>query len=107
MESRFQIVITTCADKESAHALALDLVAESLAACVNIVPGVESVYRWQGAVESDSEYLLWIKSTVSNYAAIERRIKALHTYELPEIIAVPITDGSAEYLAWVDSVQKS
>ncbi len=107
MESDCQIVITACPNKQVAHEVAHALIEESLAACVNIVPGVESVYRWQGAVESAGEYLLFIKSTVADYSAIERRIKSLHSYELPEIIAVPIREGSAEYLAWLHFAHKS
>ncbi len=74
-----------------------------MAACVNIVPQIQSVYLWQGSVQSDAEYLLVIKSSADNFTAIETQIKALHSYELPEIIAVPIIDGSAEYLAWLST----
>ena len=99
-----QIVLTTCPDSETAGALARSLVSEALAACVNILPAAQSVYSWKGKIESANEHVLLIKSHVRNYAAIEARIKAL--YELPEIVAVPIVTGLAEYLAWVSDPRK-
>jgi periplasmic divalent cation tolerance protein len=107
MKVIYQAVITTCNNAEQARGIAHALVEESLAACVNIVPQVQSVYLWQGSVQSDAEYLLVIKSRADKFAAIEARIKALHSYELPEIIAVPIMNGSAEYLAWLGAQGKS
>jgi periplasmic divalent cation tolerance protein len=107
MKVYYQVVLTTCANAEQAKAIAHALVEESLAACVNVVPQIQSVYLWQGSVQSDAEYLLVIKSSADKFAAIETRIKALHSYELPEIIAVPIIDGSAEYLAWLGAPDKS
>jgi len=92
----------TCPDGDSARAIANALVDEGLAACVGILPGVQSVYRWQGRRESAREHLLTIKTRRDAYAALERAIVALHPYELPEIIAVPITQGLAGYLAWID-----
>jgi periplasmic divalent cation tolerance protein len=79
------------------------LVEAHLAACVNILPGLRSVYLWQGEIEAAQEQLLLIKSAQSQYAAIESAIKTLHPYQLPEIIALPIQQGSAEYLQWIDS----
>ncbi len=101
MTVSYQIVLTTCADAEQSQAVARALVEERLAACVNIIPQVQSVYLWRGSLQSDAEYLLVIKSRADKFAAIETRIKALHSYEVPEIIAVPVTQGSAEYLAWI------
>ncbi len=95
------LVITNCPDEENANAIALALVEEQLAACVNILPRVQSVYRWQGSVESAAEIPLLIKVTAHNYAALEARIQALHPYEVPEIIAVPIARGLPAYLNWV------
>jgi len=97
----FQLVLTTCPDHPAAERIAEALVGERLAACVNIVPIAQSVYRWRGKIEKSSEYLLFIKTAVSVFQAVQQRILALHPYELPEIITVPITAGSPEYLAWL------
>lgn len=95
------LVLTNCPDEATANAIALALVEEKLAACVNILPRVQSVYRWQGAVESASEIPLLIKSTVGRYAELEAAIRARHPYDVPEIIALPITQGLPAYLNWV------
>ncbi|HLO62062.1 MAG TPA: divalent-cation tolerance protein CutA [Azonexus sp.] len=95
------LVITNCPDEETANAIALALVEDKLAACVNILPRVQSVYRWQGSVESATEIPLLIKATANNYAALEAKIQALHPYDVPEIIAVPIARGLPAYLTWV------
>jgi periplasmic divalent cation tolerance protein len=91
----------TCPDAASAQALAGALVGEGLAACVNRIPAVQSTYRWKGEVTTDSEELLLIKTTASRFAALKERVLALHPYELPELIAVPVVDGHAPYLDWV------
>lgn len=99
------IVLTTCDDAEQAQRLADGLVAERLAACVNRVDHVQSTYRWKGAVECDAESLLVIKTTEERYAALERAIKRISGYELPEVLAVRVHGGLADYLSWVqDSV---
>jgi len=95
------LIITNCPDEEVANAIALALIEEKLAACVNILPRVQSVYRWQGAVESASEIPLLIKTTADRYGALESRIGELHPYDVPEIIAVPITRGLPAYLNWL------
>jgi len=95
------IVITNCPDEETANAIALAIIEEQLAACVNILPRVQSIYRWQGSVESAAEIPLLIKATSHNYPALEARIKTLHPYEVPEIIALPIARGLPAYLNWV------
>lgn len=95
------LVITNCPDEESANAIALALVEAKLAACVNILPRVQSVYRWQGVVESAAEVPLLIKATAANYPEIEAAIRQRHPYELPEIIALPITQGLPAYLNWL------
>ena len=91
----------TCPDANSGQVMADALVGEGLAACVNRLPGVTSTYRWQGKVMTDSEVLLLIKTTESRFAALRERVLALHPYELPELIAVPIEQGHAAYLDWV------
>ena len=98
----FQIVLTTCPDAGVAEHIARVLVEEGLAACVNILAPVRSIYKWRGGIEDASEQLLVIKSTAARFAAIRDRLRDLHPYELPEIIAVPIADGLPEYLAWLN-----
>lgn len=91
----------TCPDAASAQALAEALVGERLAACVNHLPGVSSTYRWKTKVVTDNEELLLIKTTAAQFAALKERLLSLHPYELPELIAVPVTEGHAPYLDWV------
>jgi periplasmic divalent cation tolerance protein len=91
----------TCPDAASAQHLAQAVVGERLAACVNRIPGIQSTYRWKGEVTTDTEELLLIKTTASRFEALKERILALHPYELPELIAVPVERGHADYLAWV------
>ncbi len=95
------LVITNCPDEEVAHRIALALVEEHLAACVNLLPRVQSIYRWQGAVESASEVPLLIKTTAACYPALEAAIRERHPYDVPEIIALPITAGLPAYLNWL------
>ena len=95
------IVFTNCPDEACANTIALALVEAKLAACVNILPRVQSVYCWQGTVESATEIPLFIKSTAANYPALEAKIRQLHPYEVPEIIALPVTHGLPAYLNWV------
>lgn len=99
----YHLIYCTCPDMETAEQIARRLLTDELAACVNILPGVRSIYRWQGEVETAQEHLLLIKSQQARYAMIEAAIKAMHPYEVPEIIAVAIDNGSTEYLQWIDS----
>ncbi|OAI06921.1 divalent-cation tolerance protein CutA [Methylomonas methanica] len=99
----YQLILCTCPDVEVADKLAGTLITQKLAACVNILPGVRSVYEWQGEIETAQEHLLLIKSHQDRYAAIEATLKSLHPYQLPEIIAVAIESGSLDYLKWIDS----
>jgi periplasmic divalent cation tolerance protein len=94
------VVLTNLPDAQSARDMAHRLVEARLAACVNCLPGVQSVYRWQGAVEEAGEVTLLIKSTAARYPELEAAIKATHPYELPEILALPAT-GLPAYLEWV------
>jgi periplasmic divalent cation tolerance protein len=95
------VILCTCDNAEEAKRLARALVEEQLAACINIVPGVESVYRWEGRIGTSQELLLIIKSTDAKFSALRDRIQALHSYDTPEIIALPITGGSEKYLSWL------
>jgi periplasmic divalent cation tolerance protein len=97
----FRLVLCTCPDQTVARDLARQLVEQRLAACVNLVPGLTSVYHWQGKLEQGTEVLLLIKTTAARYAALEKAIQARHPYELPEIIAVTLTDGLPAYLKWI------
>ncbi len=99
----YQITFCTCPSRKSAEAIATQLIKHQLAACVNIIPGITSVYEWQGEIESAQEHLLIVKSRAEKFNAIESEIKQLHPYELPEIIAVPIERGLPEYLQWIDT----
>lgn len=100
-ENTFQLVLCTCPNREVAEAVARGLVEEGLAACVNIVPGLQSIYRWKGNVESAEELLLLIKCAAAHFSAIEAFIKSRHPYELPEVIAVPLVAGSEAYFSWL------
>ena len=95
------VVFMTAANGEEAARLAEMLVGAHLAACVQIFPEMESVYRWQGKIERQSEILLLAKTTREKFDELEREVRALHSYDTPEIIAVPITAGSAPYLEWL------
>jgi len=95
------IVYCTCPDREAAITLADGIIAAGLAACVNIVPGLISIYRWQGERQQGTEELLLIKTSSTAYPALEKYISTNHPYELPEIIAVPIKVGLASYLDWI------
>jgi periplasmic divalent cation tolerance protein len=101
MGADLKLVLTTCASPEIAEQLAQALVERRLAACVNVLPGVHSTYRWAGQVEHANEVLLVIKTAGTELAAIETTIRSLSGYELPELIAVEIAGGSAAYLEWV------
>jgi periplasmic divalent cation tolerance protein len=96
-----QIVLTTTGSEEEARKIARHLVENRLAACVNILPQVESIYRWEGKVESSREWLLLIKTTARKFAAVRDAILELHSYDLPECVALSIEDGSPSYLKWL------
>jgi len=95
------LVLTNLPDRQAAERLAERLVAERVAACINILAPCRSVYRWQGAVQHEEEHPLLIKTTAARYDALEQAIRAAHPYELPEIVAVPIERGLPAYLQWL------
>ena len=96
------IVLVTCSGLAEARRIGRAVVDRKLAACVNILPGARSIYRWKGATEDTPEWLLVIKSRRDLFDSIRAAISKLHTYEVPEVIAVPVVDGSESYLAWLD-----
>jgi periplasmic divalent cation tolerance protein len=97
------LVLTTCANTREADALAAGLVEAKLAACVNACNPVTSTYLWQGKIEREQEVLLLIKTTRGRFAALEEQIRARSSYDVPEIVAVPIDAGSADYLGWIEA----
>ena len=101
MNSKAILVLTACNDAEEADAIAASLLERRLAACVNRLEGVVSTYRWKGKVRRDQETLLLIKTTEDRFKAMEKVIRRQHSYELPEILAVRIQDGSQSFLDWL------
>ena len=101
MSTDLQIALCTVPDEKTAGQIADALVSEKLAACINIVPSIMSVYHWNDVIEHDKELLLLIKTSVSVWPLLEARILELHPYELPEIIAVPIHTGQTDYIKWI------
>lgn len=102
-----RIVLTTTGSRDDAHQIAHALVERQLAACVNVVERIESVYRWEGRVASAREWLLIIKTTESAFDHVRQAIKELHPYELPEILSIAVQDGGAEYLNWIEENSKA
>ncbi|HZS53696.1 MAG TPA: divalent-cation tolerance protein CutA [Bryobacteraceae bacterium] len=100
------VVLSTCASRDEAERIANALVNDRLAACVQLLPPIQSIYRWQGAVERAEEILILIKSTSAQFPRLEQRIMELHSYETPEIIAIPVVAGAAKYLAWLRETLK-
>lgn len=97
------LVLSTVGSLEEGERIARGLVERGLCACVNIVPGLVSVYRWKGAIERENELLLIIKTRAERFEAVREALVAMHPYELPEAIALPIEAGHAPYLAWLDA----
>lgn len=106
MEEYLQVT-TTCDQRSDADTIAKTLVERELAACVQIAGPIVSIYRWQGKVEKAQEWICFIKTKRDLYAAVEAAIRSVHTYDTPEIIAVPITAGSEKYLKWLDDSVKT
>ncbi|MFQ5488927.1 MAG: divalent-cation tolerance protein CutA [Gammaproteobacteria bacterium] len=102
MNRQYYLVLSTCPEDGTAERIADALVELRVAACVNIVTGVTSIYQWQGQRERSGESLLLIKTRRDRYAALESALRSLHPYEVPEIIALALEDGLAAYLAWVE-----
>ena len=97
------VILVTAANQEEAVRIGKRVVNAKLAACANIIPGIQSIYRWKGRVVKEQEVLLILKSTKPRYRALEKAIKTMHTYETPEIIALPVKEGLNRYIGWVRS----
>ena len=100
------VVLVTCGNRKEAGKLAKSLVEKRLAACVNLLPGISSWYWWENKVTEDHEILLVIKSSRTKYAELEKEVLRLHSYAVPEVIALQIVDGSGNYLGWIEESLK-
>ncbi len=96
------VVFSSCSTSEEAQKLARHLVEARVAACVNVIPGAYSVFRWEGKVEDASEWILIIKTTRPRLESLKTELRKMHSYTVPEVVAVPIVDGSDDYLQWLD-----
>ena len=105
--TKFCIILVTCGGEKQARRIAESLVEEKLAACVNIVPRVDSVFAWKGKVNRQRETLLLIKTRISLFSKLSHQVKKLHSYEIPEIIALPVLAGERKYLNWLQSETSS
>jgi len=97
-----RLVLTTAESQTQARRIADVLIERKLAACVNIVPGVQSIYRWKGKAEEAEEWFMFIKTTADHFEGVRDAIKEMHSYELPECLCLAVEDGSAEYLRWIE-----
>jgi periplasmic divalent cation tolerance protein len=98
------VVLVTCGSEEEAEKIANSLIEERLAACVNIISPVRSIYRWEGKIWDEKEWMLIIKTRKKRFEDLEKKVKSLHSYSVPEIIALPIVKGSASYLKWLEEM---
>ena len=105
MDSGYGVVMVTAGSRDEAEAIAQNLVASKLAACVSLMP-IRSIYTWQGQVHNEEEWQLFIKTDLAFFDTLEAKIRELHSYEVPEIIALPLVAGSAPYLAWISAQVK-
>lgn len=98
------VVFVTCGSEEEAAKIAHSLVGERLAACVNMISPVRSIYRWEGKIWDEKEWLLIIKTQKRRFAELEKKVKSLHSYSVPEIVALPMVEGSTSYLKWLEEM---
>jgi periplasmic divalent cation tolerance protein len=103
----FRLVLSTCPDPETASAIGERLVSDRLAACASLVPGLTSIYRWEGEIRRDSETLLLIKTEASKVPELMETLASLHPYQVPEILALPIDAGAPSYLSWISECTKA
>jgi periplasmic divalent cation tolerance protein len=105
--SKYIVILSTTSNAEEATTIAQKLVADRLVACVNIIPGIQSIYWWNNAVQTDQEVLMVMKTEKSRYQDVEQAIKSLHSYDVPEIISLPLENGFEGYLKWIENAVKS
>jgi len=101
MANKILLALSTFPDRETAQRISNQLIAEKFAACANILPAVESIYRWKGKIETGNETLVFFKLSEDRQSAFQEKLRSLHTYEVPEIIFIPVSSGLPEYLRWV------
>ena len=106
MKDDYRLVLSTFPSADEARQIGTQLVEMQAAACVNVIPSIESIYRWDGEVRNTTEVLALIKTTVNNLPELRSRIDELHPYDVPEIIAVPISDGAPAYLSWISEMTR-
>jgi len=106
MQTESIVVLVTCGSEEEAVKIARSLVEECLAACVNLVPPVRSIYRWEGKIWDEKEWLLIIKTQKNRFEELEKKVKSLHSYSVPEIIGLPIIEGASSYLEWLTEMTR-
>src|SRR4030042_6816921 len=104
MQPESIVVLVTCGSEEEALKIAHSLVEERLAACVNLISPVRSIYRWEGKIWDEKEWILFIKTQKERFEELERKVKSLTSYSVPEIIGLPIVEGSAPYLKWLEAM---
>ncbi len=104
--NEFIVVLITCGSEEEAMKIANALVEEHLAACVNLVSPIRSIYRWKGKIWDEKEWLLIIKTQKQRFEELEKKVKFLHSYSVPEIISLPIVEGSSSYLNWLEEMTR-
>ncbi len=100
------VVLVTCGSEEEALKIASALVEEHLAACTNLISPIRSIYRWEGKIWDENEWLLTIKTQSHRFEELEKRVKSLHSYSVPEIISIPVVEGSQPYLKWLEEMTK-
>ncbi len=105
--SKYIVIFSTAGNAEEASRIAEQLVSDRLVACVNIIPGIQSIYWWNNGVQTDQEVLMVMKTEKARYQDVERVIKSLHSYEVPEIISLPLENGFEGYLKWIENAVKS
>ena len=101
IDKEILVLLSTCPDAATAERIGRELVGASLAACVNVVPGLRSIYRWNGAVQVDEEVLMILKTSADRLSEVRERLVDLHPYDVPEVVALPVADGHHPYLQWV------